>query len=92
VYVSCWFNVNSPKPIRKVVLLAEDCRVEVSDALGLLVLLENEKRNNDERDYGIGAQIIRALNVSKMKLISSSQIKRSALEGYGLEIAEYITL
>jgi 3,4-dihydroxy 2-butanone 4-phosphate synthase/GTP cyclohydrolase II len=59
---------------------------------GLLVLLENEKRNNDERDYGIGAQIIRALNVSKMKLISSSQIKRSALEGYGLEITEYITL
>lgn len=59
---------------------------------GLLVLLENEKRNNDERDYGIGAQIIRALEVSKMKLISSSQIKRSALEGYGLEISEYITL
>jgi 3,4-dihydroxy 2-butanone 4-phosphate synthase/GTP cyclohydrolase II len=59
---------------------------------GLLVLLENEKRNNDERDYGIGAQIIRSLSVSKMKLISSSQIKRSALEGYGLEIAEYITL
>lgn len=59
---------------------------------GLLVLLENEKRNNDERDYGIGAQIIRALNVSKMKLISSSQVKRSALEGYGLEISEYITL
>lgn len=59
---------------------------------GLLVLLENEKRNNDERDYGIGAQIIRALDVSKMKLISSSQVKRSALEGYGLEISEYITL
>lgn len=59
---------------------------------GLLVLLENEKRNNDERDYGIGAQIIRSLNVSKMKLISTSQIKRNALEGYGLEISEYITL
>ena len=63
-----------------------------AEGKGLLVLLENEKRNNDDRDYGIGAQIIRALNVSKMKLISSSQIKRSALEGYGLEIAEYITL
>ena len=63
-----------------------------SEGKGLLVLLENEKRNNDDRDYGIGAQIIRALNVSKMKLISSSQIKRSALEGYGLEILEYITL
>jgi len=59
---------------------------------GLLVLLENEKRNNDERDYGIGAQIIRSLSVSKMKLISTSQIKRSALEGYGLEITEYIRL
>ena len=63
-----------------------------TEGKGLLVLLENEKRNNDDRDYGIGAQIIRALNVSKMKLISSAQIKRSALEGYGLEISEYITL
>ena len=63
-----------------------------TEGKGLLVLLENEKRNNDDRDYGIGAQIIRALNVSKMKLISSAQIKRSALEGYGLEITEYITL
>ena len=63
-----------------------------TEGKGLLVLLENEKRNNDDRDYGIGAQIIRALNVSKMKLISSTQIKRSALEGYGLEISEYITL
>jgi 3,4-dihydroxy 2-butanone 4-phosphate synthase/GTP cyclohydrolase II len=63
-----------------------------SEGKGLLVLLENEKRNNDERDYGIGAQIIRTLHVTKMKLISSSQIKRNALEGYGLEISEYITL
>ena len=63
-----------------------------SEGKGLLVLLENEKRNNDERDYGIGAQIIRTLHISKMKLISSSQIKRNALEGYGLEISEYITL
>jgi len=58
---------------------------------GLLVLLENEKSNNDDRDYGIGAQIIRAIGVTKMKLISSSQVRRNALEGYGLEISEYIT-
>ena len=63
-----------------------------SEGKGLLVLLENEKSNNDDRDYGIGAQIIRAIGVSKMKLISSSQVRRNALEGYGLEISEYITI
>lgn len=62
-----------------------------NEGKGLLVLLENEKRNNDDRDYGIGAQIIRAIGVTKMKLISSSQVRRNALEGYGLEISEYIT-
>ena len=40
----------------------------------------------DERDYGIGAQILRDLNVSKMRLITNNPVKRSGLEGYGLEI------
>lgn len=46
----------------------------------------------DERDYGIGAQILRDLGVSKMKLISNNPRKRTGLVGYGLEIVENIPL
>ncbi len=46
----------------------------------------------DERDYGIGAQIIRSLGVSKMKLMSNNPTKRTGLVGYGLEITENISL
>ena len=46
----------------------------------------------DERDYGIGAQIIRSLDVSKMKLMSNNPTKRTGLVGYGLEITENISL
>lgn len=45
----------------------------------------------DERDFGIGAQILRSLGVRKMKLITSHpSAKRTGLEGYGLEVTEYI--
>ncbi len=46
----------------------------------------------DERDYGIGAQILRSLNVKKMKLMSNNPTKRTGLIGYGLEIVENIAL
>ncbi len=46
----------------------------------------------DERDYGIGAQIIRSLGISKMKLMSNNPTKRTGLIGYGLEIIENIPL
>ncbi len=46
----------------------------------------------DERDYGIGAQIIRDLGVSKMKLMTNNPTKRTGLVGYGLEIVENVTL
>jgi len=46
----------------------------------------------DERDYGVGASILRALNVSKMRLITNNSIKRIGLEAYGLEISEIIPL
>ncbi len=46
----------------------------------------------DERDYGIGAQILRDLRVSKMKLMSNNPKKRTGLVGYGLEIVENIPL
>lgn len=44
----------------------------------------------DERDYGIGAQILRKLGVQKIKLISNNPKKRVGLIGYGLEITENI--
>ncbi|MDB4075671.1 bifunctional 3,4-dihydroxy-2-butanone-4-phosphate synthase/GTP cyclohydrolase II [Crocinitomicaceae bacterium] len=46
----------------------------------------------DERDYGIGAQILRKLGVSKMKLMSNNPTKRTGLIGYGLEITENVEL
>ena len=46
----------------------------------------------DERDYGIGAQILRHLNVSKIKLITNNPRKRAGLSGYGLEVVENIPI
>ena len=46
----------------------------------------------DERDYGIGAQILRDLGVKKMRLITNNPVKRSGLEGYGLEIVETLPI
>ncbi len=46
----------------------------------------------DERDYGIGAQILRDLGVSKMRLLSNNPKKRSGLIGYGLEIIENVPI
>jgi len=44
----------------------------------------------DARDYGVGAQILRTLNVTKLKLISNNPKKRAGLLGYGLEIVETV--
>jgi 3,4-dihydroxy 2-butanone 4-phosphate synthase/GTP cyclohydrolase II len=46
----------------------------------------------DEREYGIGAQILRDLGVSKMKLMTNNPTKRTGLIGYGLEITENISI
>lgn len=46
----------------------------------------------DQRDYGIGAQILRALNVKKMRLLSNNPKKRTGLIGYGIEIVENVPL
>ena len=46
----------------------------------------------DERDYGVGAQILRSLNVSKMRLLTNNPVKRIGLESYGLEITENLPL
>jgi 3,4-dihydroxy 2-butanone 4-phosphate synthase/GTP cyclohydrolase II len=46
----------------------------------------------DERDYGVGANILRELNVRKIRLITNNPVKRAGLEGYGLEIIENVPL
>ncbi len=48
--------------------------------------------NMDERDYGIGAQILRDLGVGKMRLMSNNPRKRTGLIGYGLEIVDNVPL
>ncbi|MHA7112179.1 bifunctional 3,4-dihydroxy-2-butanone-4-phosphate synthase/GTP cyclohydrolase II [Sunxiuqinia elliptica] len=44
----------------------------------------------DERDYGVGAQILRDVGVSKMKLLTNNPVKRVGIEGYGLTVTEII--
>ena len=46
----------------------------------------------DERDYGIGAQILRDQHVSKMRLVTNNPVKRTGLEGYGLEVTEVVPI
>ena len=46
----------------------------------------------DERDYGVGAQILRSLGVSKMRLMSNNPKKRAGLIGYGLEVVENVPI
>jgi 3,4-dihydroxy 2-butanone 4-phosphate synthase/GTP cyclohydrolase II len=46
----------------------------------------------DERDYGVGAAILRDLGISKLRLISNNPKKRAALFGYGLEIVESLPI
>jgi 3,4-dihydroxy 2-butanone 4-phosphate synthase/GTP cyclohydrolase II len=48
--------------------------------------------NPDERDYGVGAQILSSLGVSKMKLLTNNPVKRVGLEGYGLQVTQVIPL
>jgi 3,4-dihydroxy 2-butanone 4-phosphate synthase / GTP cyclohydrolase II len=46
----------------------------------------------DERDYGVGASIMRELGLGKVRLISNNPVKRAGLEGYGIQIVETIPL
>ena len=48
--------------------------------------------NMDERDYGVGAQILRDLGISKMKLMTNNPTKRAGLTGYGLEVADRVPI
>lgn len=46
----------------------------------------------DERDYGVGAQILRLLGVEKMRLMTNNPVKRKGLEGFGLEVVENVPI
>jgi len=46
----------------------------------------------DERDYGVGAQILRNLGVTKMRLLTNNPVKRVGLEGFGLEVKEIVPI
>jgi 3,4-dihydroxy 2-butanone 4-phosphate synthase/GTP cyclohydrolase II len=48
--------------------------------------------SEDERDYGVGASIMRELGLGKVRLISNNPVKRAGLEGYGIRIVETIPL
>jgi 3,4-dihydroxy 2-butanone 4-phosphate synthase/GTP cyclohydrolase II len=46
----------------------------------------------DERDYGVGAEILREIGVHKMRLLTNNPVKRIGLEAYGLEIVENVAI
>jgi 3,4-dihydroxy 2-butanone 4-phosphate synthase/GTP cyclohydrolase II len=46
----------------------------------------------DQRDYGIGAQILRSLNISKLRLMTNNPKKRAGLIGYGLQVVENVPM
>ena len=46
----------------------------------------------DEREYGVGAQILQEMGVSKIRLITNNPVKRVGLESYGLEIVENVPI
>ena len=46
----------------------------------------------DERDYGVGAQILNILGIKKMRLMTNNPVKRKGLEGFGLEVVENVPI
>ncbi len=46
----------------------------------------------DERDYGVGAQILRLIGIEKMRLITNNPVKRTGLEGFGLHVVENVPM
>jgi len=61
---------------------------------GLDTVEANEKLGfqSDQRDYGVGAQILRKMGVTKIRLISNNPKKRIGLMGYGLEIVDNVPI
>lgn len=61
-----------------------------SKAVPLQQAVQGQKQGMDDRDYGIGAQILRALGVRRLRLLTHSKTKKVGLKGYGLEIVEEV--
>ena len=78
---SCMLFINKIDSIKSVEILNE---IKPGSA-------ENSTPTMDDKDFGIGAQILHQLKIQKLSLLSNSdQIKRVGLAGYGLEIVEYV--
>jgi 3,4-dihydroxy 2-butanone 4-phosphate synthase/GTP cyclohydrolase II len=70
---------------------------KVNSIIQKLKMVDEDETNNplpseEQRDFGIGAQILRDLGVEKLKVISNTSKKRIGITGYGLEIVDYISL
>ena len=55
-------------------------------------IAEVDQKQNEQRDFGVGAQILRAMGVQKIRLVSNNPKKRVGLIGYGLEIIDTIQI
>ena len=70
---------------------------KVNSIIEKLKMIDDDLTNDplpseEQRDFGIGAQILRDLGVNKLKVISNTNKKRIGITGYGLEIVDYIPL
>ena len=54
--------------------------------------MDNSPKKSDTRDYGIGAQILQALNVTKLRLLTNNPVKRIGIKSFGLEIVEQVSI
>lgn len=53
--------------------------------------MESNKSEMDQRDFGVGAQILRDMGITKMRLLTNNPKRRIGLIGYGLEVVENIS-
>ena len=53
--------------------------------------IDNNPKKSDSRDYGVGAQILRALGIQKLKLLTNNPDKRIGIKSFGLEIVDQVT-
>lgn len=82
--------------LNKGMLLVMHHKEKTKDPISIIKEYKSGESSTEElhsqRDYGIGAQILLEMNVRKLKLITSHPRKRVALDGYGLEIVEFLPL
>lgn len=53
---------------------------------------DNNPKKSDSRDYGVGAQILRSLGISKLRLLSNNPVKRIGITSFGLEIVDQVPI